>query len=211
MLTITGIDSKTIIADLPQGPEYGVLYTGTPEGRNRYPSRRAVNRILRDLEDAGHPAALHICGNFARVQLMEYAIPDLTHLVGRIQVNGRIVPGQLASICDVYSDHTIITQHNEGVLGLLGVKATNHSILVDGSGGKGILPQNWIAPKIKKPIGFAGGLGPDNIIENLNKIMKVARKGWWIDMEAKVRTDDDWLDMYSVHDVVEQFKQETFL
>ena len=211
MLTITGIDTKTVIADLPLGPEYGVLYTATPEGRNRYPSRRAVHEIVRELDSIGHSIALHVCGGHARNQLFTYMISDLTHYVDRIQVNGRLETCQLRSLCEDYSDHTIITQHNDKTSGFVHVKNKNHSVLVDSSGGRGIEPETWSPPPTKKPVGFAGGIGPDNITENLNKIMKVARKGWWIDMEAKVRTDDDWLDLEKVQIVIDLFQKETFL
>ena len=42
---------------------------------------------------------------------------------------------------------------------MLKVKAKNHSILVDGSGGRGISPDSWPLIETDKPVGFAGGLG----------------------------------------------------
>jgi phosphoribosylanthranilate isomerase len=70
------------------------------------------------------------------------------------------------------------------------VKATNHCILIDDSGGRGISPSIWSAPHTSKQIGFAGGLGLDNLAGELEKIHAVAGTGSWVDMEGKLRTHD---------------------
>lgn len=71
--------------------------------------------------------------------------------------------------------------------------------LFDISGGAGILPDAWpTAHTYRMSIGqegyfgYAGGIGPENIAEQLPKI---ARAAWpfpyWIDMETRVRSEGD--------------------
>jgi hypothetical protein len=197
--TITGVDEKTPIDRLPDCFEYAVLYTRISEGRNRYPSRRRAHQILTDLRAAGHRTALHVCGSVARAMLREYTLPDLTHLVDRIQVNGSIGHEELRMLCALYSDHTIITQSYFTELNY--ESPENHAILVDGSGGRGITPTEWVAPKTPRAVGFAGGLGPDTLGAQLPLIWKVAKAESWIDMESGVRDENDWLDVGKVRQV----------
>lgn len=67
----------------------------------------------------------------------------------------------------------------------------NFSVLYDTSGGTGKLTKNWRAPLFEThPQGYAGGLSPENVYENLDKIAKVAgdRTDIWIDAEGKLKT-----------------------
>ena len=67
----------------------------------------------------------------------------------------------------------------------------NFSLLYDTSGGAGKLTKNWRAPLFEKhPQGYAGGLSPENVVQNLDKISKVAgsRTDIWIDAEGKLKT-----------------------
>jgi len=44
--------------------------------------------------------------------------------------------------------------------------------------------------------GYAGGLGPDNLKKELAKIHRLAgSRAYWVDMETKLRTDDDAFDL----------------
>lgn len=64
------------------------------------------------------------------------------------------------------------------------------SLLFDGSYGAGIEPNTWYAPVYKNiPNGYAGGLGPDNVAKNLDKINAILPQGYetWIDAEGKLR------------------------
>jgi len=110
----------------------------------------------------------------------------------RIQVNGHLDHHELVELCSIYPRHTIITQHSAGSAHLLANELPNHAVLVDGSGGRGISPEQWERPDADsgKAVGFAGGLGPDNITAELQKIRAVAQGEWWADMEGKLRIDD---------------------
>jgi phosphoribosylanthranilate isomerase len=78
-----------------------------------------------------------------------------------------------------------------------------HGILVDASGGRGISPVEWVRPPTDKRVGFAGGLGPDNLEQELPRILDVSRFGDWIDMETGLRDDDDWFDVERARAVLE--------
>lgn len=81
--------------------------------------------------------------------------------------------------------------------------------LFDASGGAGILPKQWPQPIYLTTTtmdgseqwdyhGYAGGLGPENLAEQIPLILKAAagtaqtHEGQiWIDMETRVRSEDD--------------------
>lgn len=65
----------------------------------------------------------------------------------------------------------------------------NFSLLFDASYGAGISPSYWDKPVYQQhPQGYAGGLSPENVSINLDKIAKVAgdRTDVWIDAEGKL-------------------------
>ena len=65
--------------------------------------------------------------------------------------------------------------------------------LIDGSHGAGVLPEDkWPVPFEGAYTGYAGGLGPHNLEEQLHKIADVCGdKPIWIDAETHLRSDDD--------------------
>lgn len=204
-ITFTGVDRRTtkgeiegLLAD--DRVEIGVLYSAHPDGRNRYMEE---DEILRALEWCGGRAALHLCGSLPRTRLITGDIDAMAVLVGRVQVNGVIPPGQVNEICRMFPMHQIITQHTDRNARLLDVPSDNHAVLVDGSGGRGISPDRWVRPLTGKSVGFAGGLGPSNVVDALEGIRVVARDPFWIDMEGKLRDDDDWFSVWRCHDVLE--------
>ncbi len=74
------------------------------------------------------------------------------------------------------------------------------SILYDGSWGRGILPEKWPAPPADIDTGMAGGLSPNNLEEQLEKILALPDPGVvWIDMETHVRDpQSDTVDLAKV-------------
>lgn len=202
-ITFTGVDEQTNLAELPLGVEYGVLFTMSPDGRNRYPSRRNAAEMMSAMATGGHAVALHICGARARSALVDCQLMDLTAFPDRIQVNGRLEPWELEAICRHHASHEIITQANKWNASLLDWECDNHAILVDASGGRGRSPAEWKRPSTEKTVGFAGGLGPDNIVAELRRVRPVAVGDWWIDMEGKLRDQDDWFDVSRVRAVLE--------
>ncbi len=203
-VTLSGVDEWTTHADMDKlqraGAELGVLYTHSPDGRNRYPSIRWIEKVLRGL---GGRIALHICGGRARAQLHAGELNYLIDSVNRVQVNGVLEPAELLQICQRYLTKRIITQHNSRNLWLLPVQADNHEILVDGSGGQGKIPERWGRPMTPKHVGFAGGLGPTTLADELPTIQAVAGEDFWIDMEGGLRDENDWFNGERANTVLE--------
>ena len=195
-VTVTGVDSMTNLAKLPTGPEYAVLYSETSDNKKRYPSRSEVVYLLRDLKELGHKCAVHVCGGAAKKSLIRGAIPDVVENVSRIQVNGLVEFRTLSELASVYRQHRIIVQMFEGNLPLLGITSRNVEFLADQSGGRGFLPNRWVRPSTAARCGFAGGLRPSNVRDELKAIQRAAGgNDFWIDVESGVRDDDDWMDV----------------
>ncbi|MFK4706111.1 hypothetical protein ABIC83_002950 [Roseateles asaccharophilus] len=190
-ITLTGADERTDIEELvafsgkyPE-VELGLLYTATPEGRNRYPSRQW---LLRAAEALSGRIAVHVCGGGARRELAAGDLIDLVRHAPRVQVNGVLTVDEAELLATRVG--VLITQHNGNNLSLLNVKASNHALLIDASGGRGVSPTEWLPPETRKHVGFAGGMGPDNLAQEYQRIAAVARPGAWVDMEGKLRVDD---------------------
>lgn len=211
-ITFTGVDAWTTRNDIErllQDPrvELGILFSLNPQGRNRYPSVMVIRTLL---EDFGPRMALHICGSEARQDVFS-TIPMFWEMysgVSRIQVNGNPHRHDIEELCGQYPEKQIITQHKPGNEALLTVRAPNHTVLIDASGGRGNLPREWQRPVTSKDVGFAGGLGPDTIREQLPRIRMVAQDPFWIDMENGVRTDDRF-DVAKCQQVLETIRSMT--
>lgn len=221
ILTLSGVDRHTnleeLIAILREYPwvEVGLLVSDTSTA-SRYWNFAEVGRVVDELWGgllegcpdekvtyaAGPQIAIHVCGGAARQNLLGGGgAADLCRRLDRIQVNGAVDDDTIEQLLNMWPGTKIITQ----------VKITDHdlqlpvvrshvrrSYLVDASGGRGILPTRWRAPKLDvdprqaiftSNVGFAGGLGPMNLREQLPLIMEQAYHGWWIDMETSLRTD----------------------
>lgn len=217
-ITFTGIDETCSVEDLSallavdSRIELGILYSDTRAGAGRYPHpgwiRETADRITRTL---GHGrVALHICGSAVRRLLAgELLHPDLSVLgkFERIQLNGRISEDKAGSlrkfVWDLYGAR-VITQfdHNPSLHSLLdladshrcpdGVWRTTHEVLFDASGGRGLERSEWPKHLGDWTCGYAGGLGPDNLQRELPRIAAAAGSfPYWIDMESKLRDEDD--------------------
>ena len=206
-ITMTGVDASTDLFMLPEGLEIGVLYTATPKGRKRYPESHEIVRMMTYMQMHGRRIALHVCGKTAREELLNSQLMFMTDRVQRIQVNGILDAEYVRTVCRMHRKKTIIVQANEKNLRLCDVSEVNLAMLVDASGGRGVSPAEWIRPDIDNPVGFAGGLGPHNIREELPRIMEVAEGDWWIDMEGKIRSDDDLFDVVKAAEVVRIARQ----
>lgn len=194
-ITLTGADERTDIDELRQFAarfpevELGLLYTLTPEGRPRYPSREWLVTAATALSGR---VAIHVCGGGARRALLDGHLDDLTRHAPRVQVNGRLEVAEAEALAKLVG--TLMTQHNGTNAQLLRVRAPNHALLIDASGGRGVSPDAWLPPETDKLIGFAGGMGPDNLVDEYRRIEPVARPGAWSDMEGKLRAND-WFSM----------------
>lgn len=195
-VTLTGADERTDLDKLVEMVrshstlEVGLLYTATPEGRPRYPTLTWLCSAAARLEGR---CAIHVCGRGARQQLLAGELKSVVKTARRVQVNGLVHSEELRLLAARVP--VLITQHNDWNAALAQADGpANHQILVDGSGGRGLSPAEWSRPDSEKSVGFAGGLGADNIQNELPRIREVAKGEWWIDLEGKLRTDD-WFDL----------------
>jgi phosphoribosylanthranilate isomerase len=61
--------------------------------------------------------------------------------------------------------------------------------IFDISGGRGISPENW--PSSNELCGYAGGLNPNNVSQEIVKISIVSKEAW-IDAESGLRTNNEF-------------------
>lgn len=202
-VTFTGVDSFTNLSLLSNKAEYGILLS-LHNITNRYPSFEEVSRISSELKSKGFSLALHVCGSEAREKLLNKELPFIDNFQ-RIQVNGKMKVEKCKLIADLYPNHEIIFQFNEFneslPYELRDIK--NISFLVDNSGGRGISPSKWNNPSSLLKVGYAGGLGLQNVIDEVSKIKNIAREDFWIDMEGKIRTEDDKFDVNITNKILE--------
>ena len=198
-ITFTGLDDRTDLDEVDYLTthypiEIGILYS-LKNRDARYPSKQTVAEACQ----YRFIKSLHLCGQAAR-DFVELRLPqdiDLENFT-RVQVNGSMVP---KNVCDVFYDlyRTFIIEQQHG----------NHEFdnrlnqLYDPSGGSGTIPSE--CPKLPNDgrlYGYAGGMGPDTVIDYLQMIDAELGARYWIDMESNVRTNG-WFDLGKVRKVCE--------
>lgn len=203
--TLTGVDEHTDVAralDLSRRfpwLEWGVLLGGDPSPR--YPSWSFIERWALACESIGAHSALHLCGAFARKWIEnDPQVVALARLFARIQVNvvaRRIDVDALVDAIQSGRHPRVITQHNHAneIITARLASETGHAVLFDASGGRGVAATQWPMVIPGKACGYAGGLSPENVGSELDKIAQVAGEAFWIDMEGRLRREDDTLNL----------------
>jgi len=210
-VTCTGVDSFTDIRALPKGVEYGVLFSNSARNGKRQNSELDLIRIAEELNKHGHKVSIHVCGRDARSEAMNGRLPAAS-MAQRIQINGHIAEDEVATLCERYSVHTIITQFSDGSKTPRSEVADNHRLLVDASGGRGIIPPKWERPReAKKANGFSGGLSPENMDCELRKIAMVAIDNFWVDMELTLRDGNDKFNPDRIFSIISFFKKQNIV
>lgn len=197
-------------------------------GSNRYPSPRWIADLQGVAESTGalRHLALHINGRWVRDMLLgNLSLPtNLLHCFLRVQLNFHAE----RTTCDPEKFARVLTSSvftgREFIFQLDGAHGNRHldaaydeevfgcSGLFDESGGAGLLPPEWPSPifiemdpgehgegvQYHAYHGYAGGLGPDNLAEQIPRILKAAagtehtlEGRIWIDMETRVRSRND--------------------
>jgi hypothetical protein len=229
-VTITGADDSVEPPDLislsKDFPfvEWAILFSPKKAGVPRYPSAGWRDALTAACEDTPVHLAAHVCGDWARQFLVGVNnLPDLSTFQ-RVQINFRASE----TPCDVAAfSHALRGLAGKQVIFQLDVEGRNEvfekmarldygsvvefALLFDGSGGTGVLPAQWRAPSYYRmdgslrDHGYAGGLGPYNLAVELPRIAAaVGEAHVWIDMESRVRTDDDRVfDLERVRQVLE--------
>lgn len=218
-VTITGADDNTYVDDLvkikKQFPfvEFGILLSSSKQGEPRYPSKRWIRSLYRHRFDN---LSAHICGAWVDdicngdwdsiIYDMDYNLLDIFK---RFQIN-TITKKRNTNIqnAELIQNKQLIFQlgnGNDDILTDAISKGINAVGLFDMSHGRGVSPDEW--PTSDEYIGYAGGLGPDNIVEQLEIIKTKVNTEVWIDAETKLRLEiDNVLDITKVVEFLELSK-----
>lgn len=95
-----------------------------------------------------------------------------------------------------YPDQTFVLSYNDAnaeFIKQLYETGVKFELLYDASFGEGIVPENRLAPVFEDiPQGYAGGLSPENVAQEIDKISKVIPSNgqFSIDAEGKLKGDD---------------------
>jgi hypothetical protein len=207
-VTLTGADDTTdphALAQLSERfpfVEWAILSSAQRAGSGRYPTDDWVDRFLAACPHVNR--SLHLCGADVDAFIAQDArIMRKLARFDRVQLNfnHRRVPKDLDAIARAAEDlpQDIIVQHNSANVAAcqsLALTMSNLQILFDASGGRGVSPAAWPCTIDGFFCGYAGGLGPDNIQAELARIRAAAgQQAFWIDMEGKLRNENDQFDL----------------
>jgi hypothetical protein len=223
-VTITGADDNTPVSALldlsVEFPfvEWGILVSRRQEGGFRFPSRKWCSAFAR-ISEQTVPVSMHVCGEWVRQLLrgkLDWdALPEIRIVADRVQINTH-AEEHISTVAAF--DWMAVRNNKQFIIQLDGVNdhlfdaalARNLDVtgLFDCSHGAGVLPTEWPAPRYQSVYhGYAGGLGPENVRDQIYKIGKAhdraLKGGWWIDMEGRVRDDSERLDLRKVRQVLE--------
>lgn len=212
MVSLTGTDDATSLADLnalgEEFPfvEWALLYVPGKEGQARNPTQAWRETFFAHRPRGGN--AVHLCGALAFEQLQTGILPPEILKTDRLQlnINARRPDFSDAEVLRIYDraltlGPDLILQRHEYTFHVIdwflqGLKAADRArvtVLLDESRGKGIQPETWSVPISLKDVtlGFAGGLGPDNVAAVAAKIEQL-KVPYWLDMESGIRTDNSF-------------------
>ena len=209
-VSLTGADAHTpldvMVSIARRFPfvEWALLYSASRAGEdNRYPTVNKLHEFLGGLRDAGVDSAVHLCGAAVHDALEGHDAHALAFcgMAGRVQLNfnHKRQPVNLDALESFAGGlkKPVITQLHGGNAGIHALLPNDyHQVLFDASGGRGTRPDGWPAPLPGKACGYAGGLGPDTLSEDLDAIAKAAGpQPFWIDMETSLRRQRDWFEL----------------
>lgn len=217
-VTFTGVDERTDVKRLSRlqrkypFAEFGVLLSyDWAENGNRFPDPK----ILASLNRLGLNLSAHFCGQAAQDLACGKRF-KADNLLGRhirifhrcqLNLKAEGVFSYLRKLPPMaYIDEVIVQMRTPELCEqfLQGERPRFMSYLLDASGGTGMDTPIKIVNSPDTHIGYAGGIGPENVEEKLRFLLKhKSEERFWIDMETRVRTKDEWLDLDKVEQVLE--------
>ena len=203
--SLTGADDEVSVDDLnalaAEFPfvEWAILLLPARAGDLRFPSIEWIHNFSKTNRAAN--TAMHLCdGGFLGFINGDKDVLATMNGFKRIQLNlkfgdveGKYDPAELIARVRENPHHQFIIQYTKDKSSLLPLLADvpNHAVLFDESAGRGISPDSWDCPLPGHFCGYAGGITPENVAENIAMIQQVADgHTTWIDMESGVRTND---------------------
>lgn len=225
-VTITGADDATDVGALidltAEFPfvEWGILVSLRAEGGSRFPSRTWIDRFVTKAVDESLNTSMHICGQWVRDLLrgrLDWnVLPEVRLVADRVQINTHAQ--EHISTCaalDWIQEHAAkqfifqLDNVNNHVFDAAAYQRLNVAGLFDCSHGAGTLPDQWPMVCDNRKYGYAGGLGPANVVEQVNTLNRLRlgpgllQTPYWIDMEGRVRDEEEHLDLAKVRKVLE--------
>jgi len=210
-VTITGADNSVDPQDLVELSkefsfvEWGILLSKASEGLNRFPDYNWLKNLKKVWEEnESLILSGHLCGKWVReICLGNWSVledrPDVIDMFSRFQLNfhAQVHDIDVNKFLNGLEEERLwfielifqLDDVNNKILDLAVDNEIEAYGLFDVSGGNGILPENW--PTSKNYCGYAGGLSPENLTEQLELIEKVAPNVIWIDVETHVRSNED--------------------
>ncbi len=232
-VTVTGVDDSIwpfdLIAVTRDYPfvEWGMLlsknYTNHTTGAQRFPSLEWVKLILATSSLCKLRLSAHVCGRWVRDicsggdELLKDLGTDLLSQFDRMQLNFHAMPHKadidaMAARLTLYHKLGIrqfilqLDGVNDMMLAPLRQRGLDVVGLYDLSGGAGILPGEW--KKVADGYcGYAGGLSPENVAGELERIAAIETYPIWIDAETHLRSKGGTqFDLEKVRAFLEQAK-----
>jgi hypothetical protein len=210
-VSLTGADDRTELSRLidltARYPrvEWALLYVPHNEGAPRNPQRAWREAFFAHLADY---SAVHLCGALAFEQLLQGTLPADILEAPRLQlnINARKPDFSDEQVLEVYAralalgPEIILQYHPQSASLIEGfalstpqVDRERLHILMDASRGTGLTPQKWSQPERLDEffVGYAGGIGPENINAVLQDVAALGRP-CWVDMESGIRSDNQF-------------------
>lgn len=238
-VTVTGADDKTNQKDLIDllklypFVEFGILFSIRSQGSKRFPKHEWIDKlqelVIKNKVNKRHFSG-HLCGKYVsdifngNVEQTGNVIDKYSGLFSRWQLNthglkhgytrwwidviakelqrmGVEIIFQYDNVNKHIMNHTVGRNGNKGF-----------SALFDLSHGAGVLPDTWPAPIEGLDVGYAGGLSPANVVEQIEKILPaIGKRDFWIDAETHLRSDvDDTFDLGKVEAFLKAAKPYTY-
>lgn len=210
-VTVTGADDSiptTSLVGIHQVypfVEFGILCSKNNTGSPRFPSQQWIEE-LRGIKVYPMQLSMHLCGSWVRSLcfgdglIFKDWISAYFDMFNRIQLNFHAQPHRIGTgyrfigALKGLNSLPIIFQL-DGENNNLYKFACDNDIkaypLFDLSGGAGILPEYYSKP-IGDYCGYAGGLSPNNLKEQLDNLSQIIGKTpIWIDAETHLRSHND--------------------
>ena len=212
VVTVTGADDSIrpeelvpIAKDYPF-VEFGILLSKKQQGGKRFPSRNWLEELYILWRNKKLALSGHLCGEWVRNLCL--GTPNFFEEFGnawkmfeRFQLNFHAEP----HLVDDKKFSEILRRHLSLKPIIFQMDGTNEKIfcslqarcgiqafpLFDLSGGAGLLPKEWPKQQPNQYCGYAGGLSPTNLQEEIERISEVASGPIWIDAETLLRSEDD--------------------
>lgn len=228
-VTLTGaddtVDPQELVRIHERFPfvEWGILLSASAQGGHRFPSQKWLSGLRAAIADKPTmKLSLHVCGRWVRSICggnwtpLVFNAGWIIDRASRVQLNFHAYQ-HLMSDTFCAAARTMCSAHEwqlvfqvDGVNDHLVAKARDLGVdavpLFDRSGGAGVSPDEWPAPITRVYCGYAGGIGPDNVVSEIARIRAVCQptSRVWIDMESKLYDADDRFSIEKCESVLSQ-------